>query len=95
MIKRLERLLNEKRLSNFGLFSLRKRRLRRNQINVYECLKGGGRKMDEARLFLVVYSNRTRSNGQKLEHRKFHTNIQKNFTVRVHALAGVLDLMIC
>jgi len=51
--------------------------------------------MDEARLFLVVYSNRTRSNGQKLEHRKFHTNIQKNFTVRVHALAGVLDLMIC
>jgi len=40
--------------------------------------------MDEARLFLVVCSNRKRSNSLKLEHRKFHTNMQKNlFTVRV------------
>mgnify|MGYP001625922346 CR=1 FL=1 len=35
--------------------------------------------MDEARLFLVVYSNRTRTNGLKLVHRKYHTNMQKNF----------------
>ena len=35
--------------------------------------------MDEARLFLVVRSNKTRSNGLKPEHRKFHTNMQKNF----------------
>ena len=33
--------------------------------------------MDEARLFLVVCSARTRSN--KHEHRKFHTNMWKNF----------------
>ena len=26
-------------------------------------------------------SNRTRSNGLKLEHRKLHTNMQKNFFV--------------
>jgi len=79
MIKRLERLLNEKRLSNFGLFSLRKRRLRGNQINVYKYLKGGGRQMDEARFFSVVCRDRTRSNGLKLEPSKFHTNMQKNF----------------
>ena len=35
--------------------------------------------MDEARLFLVVYSNRTRTNGLKLVYRKFHTNMRKNF----------------
>ena len=35
--------------------------------------------MEEARLFLVVCSNRTKSNGLKLEPRKFHTYMQKNF----------------
>ena len=35
--------------------------------------------MDEARLFSVVCSNRTRNSGLKFEHRKFHTNMQKNF----------------
>lgn len=29
----------------------------------------------------MVRSNRTRSNGLKLEHRKLHTNMQKNFFV--------------
>ena len=35
--------------------------------------------MDEARIFLVVYGNRTRSNSLKLEHRKFCTNMWKKF----------------
>jgi len=48
-------------------------------MNVYQHLKGGGRQTDEARLFLVVRSDRTRSNGLKIERRRFHTNIQKNF----------------
>ena len=40
--------------------------------------------MDEARLFSVVRSVRTRSNGPKLEYRKFRTNMQKSFcTIRV------------
>ena len=52
--------------------------MRGDLINVYKYLKGGGRQMDEARLFLVVCSNRTKSNGLKIEHRKFSTNMQKN-----------------
>lgn len=44
----------------------------------------GGRQMDESRLFLVVCSDTTKSNGLKLEHWKFHTNMWKNiFTVRI------------
>ena len=40
--------------------------------------------MDEARLFLVVCSDRTRNSGLEREHRKLHTNMQKNFfTIRV------------
>ena len=69
IIKVLEHLLYEERLTDLGLFSLGKRRLRGDLINVYKYVKGGGRQMDEA---LLVWSDRTRSNGLKLEHRKFH-----------------------
>jgi len=72
-------LLNEERLSNPGLFSLRKIRVRGNLISVYKYLKGGGRQTEEARLFSAVRSNRTRSNSLRFEHRKFYTNMQKNF----------------
>ena len=72
-------------MSNLDLFSLGKRRLRRGLINVYKYLKGNGRQMNEARLFLVMCSDRTKSIGLKLEHRKFQTNMQKNF-VRIRAM---------
>ena len=84
MMKGLEHLLYEEGLSELGLFSLGRRRLRGDLINVYKDLKGGGRQMDEVRLFLVVCSDRTRSSGLKLEHRKLCTDMWKNFfTVRV------------
>ena len=84
IIRALVYLLYEERLSNLGLFSLGKRWLRRDLINVYKYLKGGCRQMDEARLFSALYTNRARRNGLKLEHRKFHTNIRKDFfTIRV------------
>ena len=53
--------------------------MRGNLINVYKYLKGDGRKMNEASIFLVVFSNMIRSNGLKLEHSKYRTSMGKKF----------------
>ncbi|OWK60700.1 hypothetical protein RLOC_00012187 [Lonchura striata] len=74
MIEELEHLLYEDRLRELGLLILEKRQLRRDLINIYNFLKGGCQR-NEASLFSVVPSNRTRNNGQKLTHRKFHLNM--------------------
>ena len=77
MITGLELLLYEERLSKLGLFSLGKRRLRGNLINVYKYLKGYA--IDGARLFLVVCCVRTRSSGLKHKFRKFHIGMWNSF----------------
>lgn len=81
MFRVLKHLPPEERLrDHLGLFSLEKRRIRGRRIltNVHKHLKHRCQ-MDGAKLFLVVYSSRTRGNRRKPQHRKFHTNMQKNF----------------
>jgi len=59
------------------------RKLGGDLINVYKYLKCE-RQRNMPNIFSVVCGDRTRGNGHKLEHRKFHTNMQKSFfTVRV------------
>ncbi|KFP26580.1 hypothetical protein N325_05138, partial [Colius striatus] len=83
MIKGIEHLSYEERLQALGLFSLEKSSLRGDLINIYKYLKGGCQEVGTS-LFSIVDSNRTRGNEMKLEHKKFHLNIRKNyFTVRV------------
>ena len=58
-------------------------RLRGDLIHVYKYLMGGNGE-EGARLFLVVPVDRTRGNGHKQKHMKFHLNTRKYFfTVRV------------
>lgn len=62
-------------MRELDLSSLEKGTLKEDLIN-YKYLKGRCQE-SISRLFVVVPRNRTRSNGQKVMHRKLHLNIWK------------------
>ncbi|KAK4819929.1 LOW QUALITY PROTEIN: hypothetical protein QYF61_015304 [Mycteria americana] len=79
LVKGLEQKSYEEQLRELGLFSLKKRKLRRHLITLYNYLKGG-RSQVGVGLFSQVTSDKTRGSGLKSHEGSFKLNAGKNFT---------------
>ena len=78
MVKGLEVMSYEERLWELGMFSLTKRRLRGEMIAMFKYLKGCHVK-EGTGLFSMAPDTKTRSSGFKLQEKRFHLNLGKNF----------------
>ncbi|KAE8615256.1 hypothetical protein XENTR_v10008456 [Xenopus tropicalis] len=90
LVKGMEDLNYEVRLSRLGLFSLEKRRLRGDMITLYKYIRGDYRQLGDV-LFSHKNNQRTRGHPFRLEERSFHLKQRRwFFTVRAVRLWNAL-----
>jgi len=78
IVRGLDHLSYEERLTELGLFSLEKSRLQGDLVAAFQYLKGAYRKAGEG-LFTRAYSDRAMGNGFKLKEGTFMLDRRKKF----------------
>ena len=76
MIKGWEAKPSKERLTELGICSLEKRRLREDMLALSKYLKGSHTKAGQD-LFSIIPKCRTRNNGLKLQEVRFRLNMRK------------------
>ena len=78
MLPGMEGLGYEERLSKLGPFSLERRQLRGDLIEVYKIMKGIDR-VNRGKLFPMIETHRTRGHGLRVRGERYNTDIRGRF----------------
>ena len=78
MIPRLRNKSYEERLAELNLFTLTKRRLRGDLIQVYKIFRGHDN-LNVEKYFTIDQLNYTRGNGHKIKGKRFQSHVAKYF----------------